>query len=576
MINIQYDSDSDWRRIVPHAYERIQIAVGLGEPVVPVPISRNEVFVGDAVEKLKTLPSASVDCVITSPPYWNLRDYGCDGQIGLEDNIDAWVASLGSVFTEVARVLKPGGGLWLNIGDSFSPGAKTGVAVKGMVCAPERLLLTLAEDGWIVRSKVIWSKTNVMPNGVADRLNVTYEPIYFLVRSPRYYFDLNAIREPRDVTPKLLANALRADDGTKLADALGDPTHPILGANPGDVWRIPTKGFKGAHFATFPSEIVRRPLLATCPEAICTKCGLPWKRSVRTWRVPLGEGSPHRYEDDGYVMRFGKLWNTLRQSGDLIPCGCGTPTVRGIVLDPFFGAGTVGLVAEEHGRDWIGIEINPDYADLAWNRIKKARGGPCLTSASSETCDLSRRSQPEIAGRTTQRRSCSWNMSSDPPPAWRASYEDARHQVGGGTARPAQHDCQARRPDLDRRTASGHRSVDRRAAQQPRAAGPCRCCPSGHRTRGRHPQKCHRSPTGQREYFEADHVTDPSGSWHCQGRRHVERELGAVKNGRGVLSPFRTSRNLKTPPASYPCITMDVQRSRSIGLDKLSTIYYNS
>ena len=162
-----------------------------------------------------------------------------------------------------------------------------------------------------------------------------------------------------------------------LAEALGDPTHPILSTNPGDVWRIPTKGFKGPHFATFPPDLVRRPLLATCPEAICTLCGMPQKRSVRTWRVPLGDGSAgRRPEDDGYVMRFDKLWNTLRQTGDLIACGCGAPTVKGVVLDPFFGAGTVGLVAEEHGRDWIGIEINPEYADLARHRISQARGGP--------------------------------------------------------------------------------------------------------------------------------------------------------------------------------------------------------
>jgi len=381
MINIHHDNINDWRRLVPSdnrsgSYERTQPEVGIGEPVIPFTIPRNEVLVGDATEKLKTLPPASVDCVITSPPYWNLRDYQAAGQIGLEDSVDAWVASLRVVFAEVARVLKPGGGLWLNIGDTYSQSPKVGVPAKGMVCAPERLLLALADDGWIVRSKVIWSKTNTMPNSVADRLNVTYEPLYFLVRSPRYYFSLSEIREPREVTQKLLQHALPADDGTRLADAIGDPTRPILGTNPGDVWRIATKGFKGPHFATFPPELVRRPLLATCPEAICTSCGVPWKRAERTWRVPLGDGSPRRHEDDAYVMRFGKLWNTLRQAGDLIPFGCSAPTVRGVVLDPFFGAGTVGLVAEEHGRDWIGIEISPEYADLARDRIRQARGGP--------------------------------------------------------------------------------------------------------------------------------------------------------------------------------------------------------
>jgi len=375
MIKINHNDDRAWRRLVPHGYERSQPDVGIGEPVVPVPVPRNEILVGDVTEKLKTLPSASIDCVITSPPYWYQRDSHADGQIGLEANVDAWVASLRSVFAEVARVLKPGGGLWLNIGDTYSQSQRSGIPPKGMVCAPERLLLALTEDGWLVRSKVIWSKTNTMPNGVADRLNVTYEPIYFLVRSPRYYFDLNAVREPREPTPLLLANALPADDGTSLADSLGDPAHPILGTNPGDVWRIPTKGFSGPHFATFPPEIVRRPLLATCPEAICTSCGVPWKRSVRTWRVPLSDGSDQRRDDDGYVMRFDKTWNTFRQSGDLVPCGCNAPTVRGVVLDPFCGTNTVGKVAQEHNRDWIGIEINPDYADLARQRTTPVRGG---------------------------------------------------------------------------------------------------------------------------------------------------------------------------------------------------------
>jgi site-specific DNA-methyltransferase (adenine-specific) len=376
MICIDYGDIGAWRRLASCGYQRTQPGVGIGEPVVPVEIPRNTILVGDAAEKLKTLPAASVDCVITSPPYWNLRDYHADGQIGLETTVTAWVASLQTVFAEVARVLKPGGALWLNVGDTYSQSPKSGVAPKSMACAPERLLLALVEDGWIVRSKVIWSKTNTMPNGVADRLNVTYEPIYFLVRSPRYYFDLSELREPRQVTPQLLAKALPADDGTKLADAVGDAERPILGTNPGDVWRIPTKGFDGPHFATFPPAIVRRPLLATCPEAICTACGLPWRRSIRTWRVPLGDGPSRKRDEEGYVMRFERAWNTLRQRGDLVACGCKAPTARGVVLDPFFGAGTVGTVAQENGRDWIGIEINPEYAALARQRITAARGGP--------------------------------------------------------------------------------------------------------------------------------------------------------------------------------------------------------
>jgi site-specific DNA-methyltransferase (adenine-specific) len=375
MININYSNCAQWRSLLATGYERTQPKVGVGEPVVPVELPRNQILLGDATERLTSLPDASIDSVITSPPYFMLRDYDADGQIGLEATIEEWIESLRPVFTEVARVLKPGGGLWLNIADTFSSSPKMGVPPKAMVCAPERLLLALANDGWIVRSKVIWSKTNTMPNCVGDRLNTTYEPIYFLVRSPRYFFDLHAIREPITPSERHLMNALPADDATLLADAVSDANHPILGTNPGDVWRIATKGFRGPHFATFPQELVRRPLLATCPEAICTKCGTPWKRAVRTWRVPLGDGTPRHFDDDGMVMRFGKLWNTLRQTGDLVPCGCGAPTVRGVVLDPFIGAGTVGLVAEAYERDWIGIEISPKYAELAKVRIESGRGG---------------------------------------------------------------------------------------------------------------------------------------------------------------------------------------------------------
>ena len=372
MININHQQSASWKRLAPTGYNRAAPPVGIGESVVPVDLPRNQILLGDATERLRQLPSSSIDCVITSPPYWALRDYNAEGQIGLEASVDEWIDALRSVFAEVARVLKPGGGFWLNIGDTYSHHAKFGTPAKGMICAPERLLLALAGDGWIVRSKVIWSKTNTMPNSVTDRLNVTYEPIYFLVRSPRYFFDLNAIREPITPSAKQLAKAQLSDDGRALASALGDPDRPILGTNIGDVWRIATKGFRGPHFATFPPELVRRPILATCPEAICTKCGTPQKRKVSTWRVPLSDGSPQTYAPDGYVMRFGKLWNTLRQTGDLERCACNAPTVKGVVLDPFFGAGTVGLVAEVLGRDWIGIEISPEYRDLASNRLGRS------------------------------------------------------------------------------------------------------------------------------------------------------------------------------------------------------------
>ena len=376
MININYSKQRDWQRLVPIGYLRQLPPVGVGEATMPVNIPRREVLLGDALKQLKTLPSSSIDCIITSPPYFQLRDYAVIGQMGLEPTVDDWVTSMRGVFFELARVLKPAGGLWLNLGDSFSGHDRYGAPPKGMFCAPERLLLALAGDGWIVRSKVIWSKTNTMPNSVLDRLNVTYEVVYFLVRSRRYFFDLNAIREPYRFSSKRSAAETGPltgkNNGLLHAREAEQPGH-VLGKNPGDVWRIATKGFRGQHFATFPPELIRRPLLASCPEAVCVKCGTPWKRAVRTWKVPVSDGSKHPHPKDSHVMRFGKLWNTLRVVGDLVPCLCSAPTVPGVVLDPFFGAGTIGVVAEQLHRDWLGIEISATYRDLALGRIVRER-----------------------------------------------------------------------------------------------------------------------------------------------------------------------------------------------------------
>ncbi len=318
-------------------------------------LPRNTILTGDALARLRELPSASVDCVITSPPYYQLRDYGVAGQLGLEDTVDAWVEGLRSVCAEVARVLKPTGAFWLNLGDSYSRHPRYGAPPKSFLLGPERLVLALVRDGWIIRNKVVWAKTNPMPTSITDRLNATYEVVYFLVRSPRYFFDLDAIREPhrstnrRSARPALLAPPTWAgplagrNDGLRRARAAGRPGHP-LGKNPGDVWRQAAHAYRGAHFATFPEALIRRPLLATCPGWVCARCGVP-----------------HR-----------------REPG----CSCRAGVVSGLALDPFFGTGTVGVVAREHGRDWLGIELNRIYVELAQERLRaSAQGAPGAQAA---------------------------------------------------------------------------------------------------------------------------------------------------------------------------------------------------
>ncbi len=336
----------------------------------------NKIITGDVRTELRRLARErpeSVDCVVTSPPYFRLRNYGDQNQIGLESHVDGWVAELRDIFRDLRRVLKPTGSVWLSLGDSFSRDTKAGAPAKSMLLAPERLLLALAADGWIVRNKVIWAKTNPMPNSVRDRLACTHEYVYFLTRSPNYFFDLDAIRIPHrsagddnrrkrshsvanvyppvDSTPPNWAGPLAGNNsGLTTMKRAGMAGHP-LGKNPGDVWTMATASFHGAHFATFPKALVERPLLAGCPERVCTSCGKPWERE-----------------------RTARQLGSLALQGRLKPtCTCRTDWQPGVVLDPFFGAGTVGLVAEEHDRSWIGIEVNPEFVRLAEDRIAAAR-----------------------------------------------------------------------------------------------------------------------------------------------------------------------------------------------------------
>jgi site-specific DNA-methyltransferase (adenine-specific) len=314
-------------------------------------LPRNTILTGDAATVLAELPEASVDCVVTSPPYYQLRDYGVDRQLGLEPTVDDWARGLRAVARQVARVIKPGGAFWLNLGDSFSRHARYGAPTKGLLLAPERLVLLLAKDGWLVRNKVIWAKTNPMPSSIRDRLTLTWEVLYLLVRSPSYYFDLDAIRQPHTTTrpksgrkplgqrPEWAGPLAGSQDGLRRPRPAGVPGH-VLGKNPGDVWQVATRGFKGAHFATFPGELIRRPILATCPALVCSDCGKAWKPVAGRGGGPAGPS-----------------------------CTFPASPRPGVVLDPFFGTGTVGLVSRALGRDWLGIELKGEYVELARARL---------------------------------------------------------------------------------------------------------------------------------------------------------------------------------------------------------------
>jgi site-specific DNA-methyltransferase (adenine-specific) len=323
------------------------------------PRFRNQILVGDAATTLPDIPDGSVDTVLTSPPYFRLRDYGTDGQVGLERHVDEWVGALRAVSRELARVLVPTGTLWLNLGDTYSTHLRQGTGRKGLLLGPERLALALMADGWLIRNKVVWAKTNHLPTSATDRLACGYEVVYLLTRSTRYFFDLDSIRVPhrsrppkpkppypRPPTSREPWRGPNGDDTSGLAamKASGRIGHP-LGKNPGDVWPMSVSSYRGEHHAAFPAKLVRRVLEAGCPEACCVNCRSPYVRPVRRFRSTSVRGS-------------------------LSPtCRCGAPSATGLVLDPFMGSGTTAVVAEDLGRDWLGIELNPIFARQAQKRV---------------------------------------------------------------------------------------------------------------------------------------------------------------------------------------------------------------
>lgn len=296
------------------------------------------ILCGDVRQRFADLPDGSVQTCVTSPPYWGLRDYGHDGQIGLEQTPDEYVAELVEVFREVRRVLADDGTLWLNLGDSYNGAAPNrsgqhgfkdgrsnraarhsvgGVAdlkPKDLVGIPWRVAFALQADGWWLRQDIIWAKPNPMPESVTDRCTKAHEYVFLLTKSARYFYDIEPIREPVSEhskhgglppVPLRGEHVLTAGSRVKAKRVYDEPK----GANRRSVWTIPTKPYAGAHFAVMPESLAKPCILA---------------------------GS---------------------RPGDL-------------VLDPFMGSGTVGVVALRHGRDFIGTELNSEYAALAEARIR--------------------------------------------------------------------------------------------------------------------------------------------------------------------------------------------------------------
>ncbi len=330
-------------------------------------LPRNTIITGDARRALADLLPESVDTCITSPPYVAaLRDYGRAGQLGQEPTVAEYVESLRTILRQVRRLLKPTGSLWLNLGDAYSRHPRQGAPAKGLLLAPQQVALALAKDGWIVRNVAIWHKTNPMPQSARDRLSPTYETVIFATKEPSYFFSLDEIRVPhRSVqrigraSPASLGRLYQGHNNglgkLRAAGLVGNPR----GKNPGDVWATATAVDRFGHQATFPERLIERPILAACPERICVQCDRAWTRPTRIVRRRTSEG----------VIQ-------VRKTGELRRCHCFAPSRPGLVLDPFFGTGTVGLVAARHRRDWLGIELNPTFSRLARRRLRRSGCGP--------------------------------------------------------------------------------------------------------------------------------------------------------------------------------------------------------
>jgi DNA modification methylase len=391
------------------------------------------VLQGDA--RYLPLADGSVHTVVTSPPYWGLRDYGVPGQLGLEPTPDAYVANMVAVFREVWRVLRPDGTVWLNLGDSFAssgiPGKRAsgdhprdcdcdycqmkyakrivpmGLKPKDLVGIPWRVAFALQADGWWLRSDIVWAKSNPMPESVTDRPTKAHEYLFLLAKSARYFYDNEAIKEPCGPFHPCGPGS-RADNdrdpahGTRKQDAIGKQTYvgfndrwrenPTSGRNKRSVWEIPTSPFPEAHFATFPPALVEPCIKAgTSERGCCPACGAPWERVVerqdnrhwterRTDRDKWALGTNPGGRNDGGGSFFG---NDARTIGWQPTCGCPEhEPVPCVVLDPFGGAGTTMLVADRLGRHGVGVELSGEYCRMARRRCYE--DAPLLAFANQE------------------------------------------------------------------------------------------------------------------------------------------------------------------------------------------------
>jgi DNA modification methylase len=365
----------------------------------------NSIICGNALDELRKLPSDYVDCCITSPPYWALRDYKTEGQLGLEPTFQEYISKLVEIFDEVKRVLKPTGTCWVVMGDTYNTGGTRGgtrrgyeesknvtdkhyqsgtkeLPEKSLCKIPQRFEIAMIDHGWIERSDIIWYKPNCMPSSAKDRFTVDYEHVFFFVKSRKYYFEtqyeaIQQLTESRNLYPRIHKVVSPFDKREfRIRPCASNP----LGRIKRCVWKIPTAPFAQAHFATFPPALVEPMIKAGCPQQICRKCAKPTTIKYTEQRIAtrpgldVGNGKSGKELDPNAGLHNSDLskyrLQIIRQEQGTASCDCNAGFDSGLVLDPFAGSGTTGVVAAKLARNFLGIEINGDYVEMAKNRLK--------------------------------------------------------------------------------------------------------------------------------------------------------------------------------------------------------------
>lgn len=404
MINEKYDNESQKSLIGIRIYQR-----GIRRA--------NRIIIADVLKGLGELEDNTVNCCVTSPPYYRLRDYkgipavewpdGWVGQLGHEKTVEEYIAHVVGVFREVSRVLRKDGTVWLNIADSYAgignpefnknrqsrantktPGKSIppGLKRKDLCGIPWRVALALQDDGWWLRSDIIWQKTNCMPESVKDRPTRSHEHIFLLTKSARYWYDAEAIREKG--SGRTPGNKTYKYDGVPGHETkqgiLAQSDIPQLTRSARDVWTFPSGNYKGPHFSTFPAELPKRCILAGCPSKVCAVCGSPWVNEVEKGFTAHDGETKTEYPKGTTSNRLALLRQAARERGGeyqnarkvlgLRPtCACNAETRPGVVLDPFAGSGTTGMVAKTLGRNYILIETNSSFETLIEKRLASAQ-----------------------------------------------------------------------------------------------------------------------------------------------------------------------------------------------------------